>query len=74
MARSVSFSFFFIAVAAPLLAPPDPKAEGSFRKIGRPSDPTPHPPSEIAPLGTLPFQIARMFEHRRNPVLPTDFD
>ncbi|OHB77811.1 MAG: ADP-ribose pyrophosphatase [Planctomycetes bacterium RBG_16_55_9] len=23
---------------------------------------------------TLPFQIARMFEHRRNPDLPTDFD
>ncbi len=51
------FSFFFIALAAPVLAPPDPKAEGSFRRAGRPSDPTPHPPSEIAPLGTLPFQI-----------------
>ena len=23
---------------------------------------------------TLPFQIARMFEHHRNPTLPTDFD
>jgi ADP-ribose pyrophosphatase YjhB (NUDIX family) len=23
---------------------------------------------------TLPFQIARMFEHHRNPALPTDFD
>ncbi|MCX5644143.1 MAG: NUDIX hydrolase [Phycisphaerae bacterium] len=31
----------------------------------------------IPPLSisrTLPFQIARMFEHRRNPALPTDFD
>jgi ADP-ribose pyrophosphatase YjhB (NUDIX family) len=31
----------------------------------------------IPPLSvsrTLPFQIARMFEHHRNPALPTDFD
>ena len=32
---------------------------------------------EIPPLSisrTLPFQIARMFEHHRNPALPTEFD
>ncbi len=32
---------------------------------------------QIPPLSvsrTLPFQIARMFEHYRNPALPTDFD
>jgi len=30
------------------------------------------PPLSIS--RTLPFQIARMFEHHRNPALPTDFD
>jgi ADP-ribose pyrophosphatase YjhB (NUDIX family) len=32
---------------------------------------------QIPPLSisrTLPFQIARMFEHHRNPALPTEFD
>jgi ADP-ribose pyrophosphatase YjhB (NUDIX family) len=29
---------------------------------------------ELSISRTLPFQIARMFEHRRNPALPTDFD
>lgn len=49
--------FFFVAVAAPMLAPQDPKAEGVFRRAGRASDPTPKPPSEAAILGTLPGQI-----------------
>jgi ADP-ribose pyrophosphatase YjhB (NUDIX family) len=29
---------------------------------------------ELSISRTLPFQIARMFEHRRGPALPTDFD
>lgn len=49
--------FFFVAVAAPVLAPQDPKAEGVFRRAGRASDPTPKPPSANAILGTLPGQI-----------------
>jgi len=31
-------------------------------------------PRELSISRTLPFQIARMFEHHRNPALPTDFD
>ncbi|UCD50264.1 MAG: NUDIX hydrolase [Phycisphaerales bacterium] len=29
---------------------------------------------ELSISRTLPFQIARMFDHHRNPALPTDFD
>ena len=49
--------FIFVAVAAPVLAPRDPKAEGFFRRAGRASDPTPRPPTDDALLGTLPGQI-----------------
>ncbi|OHB67340.1 MAG: ADP-ribose pyrophosphatase [Planctomycetes bacterium RBG_13_60_9] len=31
-------------------------------------------PEPLSISRTLPFQIARMFEHHRNPALPTDFD
>jgi ADP-ribose pyrophosphatase YjhB (NUDIX family) len=31
-------------------------------------------PQDLSISRTLPFQIARMFEHHRNPALPTDFD
>jgi ADP-ribose pyrophosphatase YjhB (NUDIX family) len=31
-------------------------------------------PQELSISRTLPLQIARMFEHHRNPALPTDFD
>ena len=31
-------------------------------------------PQDLSISRTLPFQIARMFEHRRNSALPTDFD
>ena len=31
-------------------------------------------PAKLSISRTLPFQIARMFEHHRNPALPTDFD
>lgn len=52
--------FICIAVAAPVLAPSaDGEEEESsmFKLAGRPSDQTPHPPSEEAPLGTLPGQL-----------------
>jgi len=31
-------------------------------------------PEPLSISRTLPFQVARMFEHYRNPALPTDFD
>jgi len=31
-------------------------------------------PEPLSVSRTLPFQLARMFEHHRNPALPTDFD
>ena len=31
-------------------------------------------PEQLSISRTLPFQLARMFEHHRNPALPTDFD
>jgi ADP-ribose pyrophosphatase YjhB (NUDIX family) len=31
-------------------------------------------PDQLSVSRTLPFQITRMFEHHRNPALPTDFD
>jgi ADP-ribose pyrophosphatase YjhB (NUDIX family) len=31
-------------------------------------------PQQLSVSRTLPFQLARMFEHHRNPALPTDFD
>ncbi|MBN1507821.1 MAG: NUDIX hydrolase [Sedimentisphaerales bacterium] len=31
-------------------------------------------PPDLSISRTLPFQIARMFEHHRDPALPTDFD
>ena len=31
-------------------------------------------PQELSISRTLPFQLARMFTHYRNPALPTDFD
>jgi ADP-ribose pyrophosphatase YjhB (NUDIX family) len=33
-----------------------------------------HLPEQLSVSRTLPFQLARMFEHHRNPALPTDFD
>ncbi len=54
--------FILMAVAAPLLSPVDPKDPGIFKKVGHTRtermDITPHPPSDIAPLGTLPHQYS----------------
>lgn len=49
--------FTVVAISAPLLSPPDKNTQGSFKKVGRSSDRTPHPPSETSILGTLPGQI-----------------
>ena len=49
--------FLFVALAAPILSPDDEKKPGPFRSVGRVTDYTPYPPSEIAPLGTLPGQV-----------------
>jgi peptide/nickel transport system permease protein len=54
--------FVLVAVAAPLLSPMDPKDPGLFKKVGHTRaeklDISPHPPSDIAPLGTLPYQYS----------------
>jgi peptide/nickel transport system permease protein len=49
--------FALIALTAPLLSPPNKTTQGAFKKVGRASDPVPHPPSEDALLGTLPGQF-----------------
>ena len=51
-------TFVGAALAAPVLAPPvdAPDAPQGFRRVGRPVDRVPHPPSEDARLGTLPGQ------------------
>ncbi len=50
--------FVFAAVAAPLLAPPSgPARPGIASGSGRPSDPTPRPPSPEAPWGTGARQV-----------------
>ena len=54
--------FILMAVAAPLLSPKDLRDPGIFKKVGHTRtermDITPHPPSDIAPLGTLPHQYS----------------
>ena len=48
--------FVFVAVFAPQLSPMDPENPGFEKVVGRPTDYQPHPPSELAPLGTMPGQ------------------
>ena len=48
--------FTIIAFTAPLLSPPNDQTQGAFKKVGRSTDFTPHPPGENAILGTLPGQ------------------
>jgi peptide/nickel transport system permease protein len=50
--------FVFIAIAAPVLSPQDPKNPGPIKLVGRISDRDPHPPSQAAPLGTLSGQVS----------------
>ncbi len=53
----IVLAFTFVALAAPVLSPPNDTTLGAFKKVGRSTDSTPHPPSDIAPLGTLPGQL-----------------
>ena len=52
--------FLAVAIAAPILSPMDPVHPDIFQRVGQTRserlDVQPHPPSEIAPLGTLPYQ------------------
>ncbi len=47
-----------IAVAAPVLSPVDQKNPGPYKVIGKSTVAEPQPPSEKAPLGTLPHQLS----------------
>lgn len=49
--------FVFMAISAPMLSPMSKKDPGIFQRVGRASDNTPYPPSQNAPLGTLPGQV-----------------
>jgi peptide/nickel transport system permease protein len=51
--------FVCVAVAAPLLAPPAEGVDGvsMYKRAGRSTDRTPHPPSPDALLGTVPGQL-----------------
>jgi peptide/nickel transport system permease protein len=51
--------FLGVALAAPVLAPAEDAIDAppGFRRVGRAVDMTPHPPSEDAPVGTLPGQF-----------------
>jgi peptide/nickel transport system permease protein len=52
--------FVVTAIAAPVISPMDPKDPGVFKRVGHTRserlDTEPHPPSDVAPLGTLPYQ------------------
>ena len=53
----IILAFAVVSLAAPLLSQPNKTTQGAFKMVGRSTDFTPHPPSDIAPLGTLPGQI-----------------
>lgn len=52
--------FIVVALAAPILSPMDPVNPDIFQRVGHTRaerlDVDPHPPSDVAPLGTLPYQ------------------
>lgn len=58
LAAILVLSFTFVALAAPFLSPNDPKKPGPFKVVGRSTETEPQPPSENAPLGTLPHQLS----------------
>ena len=58
IAAILVLSFTFVAIAAPFLSPIDPKNPGAFKVVGRSTIFLPKPPSENAPLGTLPGQLS----------------
>ena len=53
----IVLSFAVVALTAPLLSQPNKTTQGAFKKVGRSTDFTPHPPNENAILGTLPGQF-----------------
>ena len=58
LAAFLVFAFTFVALAAPLLSPNDPKHPGPYKVVGRATESEPRPPSLKAPLGTLPGQLS----------------
>jgi peptide/nickel transport system permease protein len=58
IAAILVLSFTLISFAAPLISPNDPQKPGLFKVVGRTTDFEPKPPSEYAPLGTLPHQLS----------------
>jgi peptide/nickel transport system permease protein len=50
--------FILVAATAPWLSPQDPQNPGPFKVVGKFNDLQPHPPNEIAPLGTLAGQAS----------------
>lgn len=58
LAAILVLSFVFVAVAAPLISPADPKNPGPFKIVGKATELEPQPPSDKAPLGTLPRQLS----------------
>ena len=51
-------AYFLVAIAAPGLSlPDDPDNPSPFKIVGRPTDRTPHPPSEDSRLGTVGGQV-----------------
>ncbi len=50
----VILGFVFVAVAAPMISPEDPKTPGPFKRVGRVTETNPMPPDEKAVLGMLP--------------------
>jgi len=51
-------SFILVALAAPLLSPNDPENPGPVKIVGNTRKLVPQPPSDLAPLGTLPNQAS----------------
>ena len=49
--------FVFMAIAAPVLSPNDPKEPGPFKRVGRVFEARPLPPDDKAVLGMLPRGI-----------------
>jgi peptide/nickel transport system permease protein len=58
IAIALLFIFVFVSIAAPLLSPNDPKNPGPYKVIGRSTIFSPKPPTQAAPLGTLPGQLS----------------
>ena len=55
---AMCLSFVLVALAAPLLSAPDPQLPEAYKRAGRITDLTPHPPGPQAPLGTVPQQLS----------------